>query len=44
MDLYFPFSYSILIFHTPFQQSQEDSISLHEDDIDEVDEDVRAEG
>ena len=38
---------TILILHTPFQQSQEDNTSLHEDDIDdidEVDEDVQAEG
>ena len=33
----------IPILHTLFQQSQEDSTSLHEDDIDEVDEDVQAE-
>ena len=33
----------IPILHSLFQQSQEDSTSLHEDDIDEVDEDVQAE-
>jgi len=38
------YSIPVLMFNTSFQQSLEGSTSLCEDDIDEVDEDVRAEG